>query len=111
MLTQHIQQEFSQLKQHMDKIFLCTFQTSSKNFGDLFFGWAYYWREFCVSQWVGLDNKNSLKHLDNSQTELKTYFQVGLHLGGLIIGILHYLIYSLLSIIGTTFFVLQNGFH
>ena len=22
---------------------------------------AYYWREFCVSKWVGLDNKNSVK--------------------------------------------------
>ena len=24
------------------------------------FCWAYYWREFCVSNWVGLYNKNSL---------------------------------------------------
>ena len=27
--------------------------------GELIFGWAYYWQEFCVSKWVGLDNKNS----------------------------------------------------
>ena len=29
-------------------------------------GGAYYWREFCVSKWVASDNKNSLKHEDNS---------------------------------------------
>ena len=29
---------------------------------ELIFGWAYYWKEVCVSKWVGLDNKNSLKH-------------------------------------------------
>ena len=29
--------------------------------GELIFGGAYYWKEFCVSKWVGLDNKNSLK--------------------------------------------------
>ena len=28
--------------------------------GELIFGGAYYWNEFCVSKWVGLDNKNSL---------------------------------------------------
>ena len=27
--------------------------------GELIFGGAYYWREFYVSKWVGLDNKNS----------------------------------------------------
>ena len=27
--------------------------------GELIFGRAYYWREFCVSKWVGLDSKNS----------------------------------------------------
>ena len=31
--------------------------------GELVFGGAYYWKEFCVSKWVGLDNKNSLKQL------------------------------------------------
>ena len=30
--------------------------------GELIFGGAYYWKEVCVSKWVGLDNKNSLKH-------------------------------------------------
>ena len=40
--------------------------------GELIFGEAYYWREFCVSKWVGLDNKNSLKHKDNSLKQLKT---------------------------------------
>ena len=30
--------------------------------GERIFGGAYYWKEFCVSKWVGLDNKNSLKH-------------------------------------------------
>ena len=29
----------------------------------LIFGGAYYWKEFCVSKWVGLVNKNSLKQL------------------------------------------------
>ena len=27
--------------------------------GELNFGGAYYWREFCISKWVGLDNNNS----------------------------------------------------
>ena len=34
--------------------------------GELIFGGDYYWKEFCVSKWVGLDNKNSLKHYENS---------------------------------------------
>ena len=29
-------------------------------FWELIFGGAYYWREFCISIWVGLDSKNSL---------------------------------------------------
>ena len=40
--------------------------------GELIFGGAYYWNEFCVSKWVGLDNKNSLKHYENSLEQLKT---------------------------------------
>ena len=28
--------------------------------GKLLFGGAYYWKEFCIPKWVGLDNKNSL---------------------------------------------------
>ena len=39
--------------------------------GGLIFGGAYYWKEFCVSKWVGLDNKNSLKHYKNSLKQLK----------------------------------------
>ena len=27
--------------------------------GELIFTGAYYWKEFCISKWVGLDNKNS----------------------------------------------------
>ena len=27
--------------------------------GKVFFGGAYYWREFCVSNWDGFDNTNS----------------------------------------------------
>ena len=27
--------------------------------GELIFGGAYYWKEFCVSKWVGLDNKTA----------------------------------------------------
>ena len=30
--------------------------------GELIFGGVYNWKEFCVSKWVWLDNKNSLKH-------------------------------------------------
>ena len=39
--------------------------------GELIFGGVYYWKEFCISKWVGLDNKNSLKHKDNLK-QLKT---------------------------------------
>ena len=34
--------------------------------GELIFGGAYYWKEFCISKWVGLDNKNSLKQLETA---------------------------------------------
>ena len=40
--------------------------------GELIFRGAYYWQELCVSRWVGLDNKNSLKHSENSLKQLKT---------------------------------------
>ena len=40
--------------------------------GELIFGGAYYWKEFCASKWVGLDNKNSLKHYENSLKKQKT---------------------------------------
>ena len=40
--------------------------------GELIFGRAYYWREFCVLKSVELDNKNSLKHEENSLKQLKT---------------------------------------
>ena len=36
--------------------------------GELIFGGACYWKEFCVSKWVGLDNKNSLKQLKTANT-------------------------------------------
>ena len=32
-------------------------------FGELIFRRAYYWKEFYVSEWVALDNKNSIKKL------------------------------------------------
>ena len=66
-------------------------------------GGAYYWNEFCVSKWVGLDNKNSLKHYKNTKSLYSgghiisrifasdiwgAYFREGLFLGGLIIRIL-----------------------
>ena len=35
-------------------------------FGGLIFGGPYYWRKFCASKWVVLDNKNSFKQEDNS---------------------------------------------
>ena len=34
--------------------------------GELIFGGAYYGKEFCVSKWVGFDNKNSLEHYENN---------------------------------------------
>ena len=39
--------------------------------GELIFGGAYYWKEFCVSKWVGLVNKNRLKHYENGLKQLK----------------------------------------
>ena len=58
--------------------------------GELIFGGAYYWREFCVSKWVGLDNKNSLKHEDYNLKQLKqltltVYTCMGLYSRGIII--------------------------
>ena len=40
--------------------------------GELIFGGAYYWKEFCISKWVRLVNKNGLKHYENSLKQLKT---------------------------------------
>ena len=40
--------------------------------GELIFGGAYYWKEFCVSKLAGLDNKNSLEDYENSLKQLKT---------------------------------------
>ena len=39
--------------------------------GELIFRGAYYWKEFCVLNWVALDNKSNLKHEDNSLKQLK----------------------------------------
>ena len=62
--------------------------------GELIFGGAYYWNEFCVSKWVGLDNKNSSKHKDNSLKQLAStvhgLIHEGLSLGGLIFGGAYY---------------------
>ena len=71
--------------------------------GELIFGGAYhYWREFCISKWVGLDNKKSLKQSMGlylggliirrivASEIWGAYFQEGLFLGRLIIGILRY---------------------
>ena len=53
--------------------------------GELIFGGAYYWKEFCVSKWVRFDKKkNSLKHYENS---LK---QLALTVHGLIFGRAYY---------------------
>ena len=41
--------------------------------GHLFFEGAYYWREFCVSKWIGLAIKTAVKTLkENSLKQLKT---------------------------------------
>ena len=47
--------------------------------GELFFGGAYYWREFSVSKWAGLDNKN----MKITRKQLK---QLTLAVHGLIFG-------------------------
>ena len=67
--------------------------------GELIFGGAYYWKEICVSKWVGVDDKNSLKHYENSPKTASTnspwaYIREGLlsegflrlRFGGLIFG-------------------------
>ena len=41
-------------------------------FGGAYFRGACYWKEFCISKWVGLDNKNRLKHYVKSLKQLKT---------------------------------------
>ena len=47
--------------------------------GKFIFGGAYYRKEFCISKWVGLDNKNSLKQLKTASTNsLWAYIQEGL---------------------------------
>ena len=66
-------------------------------------GGAYCWREFCVSKWVRLDNKNSLKHQEYGQKTAHpnspwAYIQEGLlsegylllRFGGLIFGRAYY---------------------
>ena len=40
--------------------------------GELIFGGACYWKEFCISKWVRLANKNFLKNYENSLKQLKT---------------------------------------
>ena len=37
---------------------------------ELIFGGAYYWKEFYISKWVGLDNKDSLNNYKNSLKQL-----------------------------------------
>ena len=38
--------------------------------GELIFGEAYYWKDFCVLKWFALDNNNGLKHQENSLKQL-----------------------------------------
>ena len=63
--------------------------------GELIIREAYYWKEFCFSKWVGLDNKNSLKHLKTDSTNSRwAYIREGLlsegflhlRIGGIILG-------------------------
>ena len=39
---------------------------------ELIFRGAYHWNNFCISKWVGVVNRNSSKHKDNSLKQLKT---------------------------------------
>ena len=76
--------------------------------GELIFGGAYYWREFCVSKWVGLDSKTASTNSPWAYIREGLLLEGFLHLrfgglifgrayffffwgGGLIIGILRYL--------------------
>ena len=95
--------------------------------GELIFRGVCSRKEFCVSKWVWLVDKNSLKHYENSLKQLTTansnspwahiqeglllegYLHLrfgGLILGGLIIGIVRYIIYILRAWVGCglTFF-------
>ena len=46
---------------------------------ELIFGGVYYWKEFCGSKWVGLNNKNSLKQLKTASTNRPSaYIREGL---------------------------------
>ena len=55
--------------------------------GELIFRGAYFWKVFCISKWVALDNKSySLKQLVHW-----AYIQEDLLLEGLIIRILQYI--------------------
>ena len=63
--------------------------------GKLTFGEAYYWKEFFVSKWFGLDNKNSVNTTKTASTNSSwVYLQEGflsegflrLRFGGLIFG-------------------------
>ena len=54
----------------------------------IFRGRAYYWKEFCVSNCAGVDNRNSLKHKDNSL--VKEVKQLTLTVHGLIFGRAYY---------------------
>ena len=46
--------------------------------GELIFGGAYYWKEFCISKWVGLDNKNSQQYSPLCVWDLEGLFSGGL---------------------------------
>ena len=66
--------------------------------GELIFGGAYYWREFCVSKWVALDDRNSLKQLTLTVHGLmfgRAYYwkdtDFRLRFGGLIFGRAYFL--------------------
>ena len=60
----------------MSKRLLCWAHLIS---GELIIGGTCYWKEFYVSKWVGLDNKNSFETRSLKQS-------MGLYSGGLIIG-------------------------
>ena len=83
--------------------------------GELILGGAYHWKEFCISKWVGLDNKTATACSTNSPLayiwegsllegflclRFGVLFSGGLIFffwggGGLIIGILRYYVWNL----------------
>ena len=67
---------------------------SKRFFDGLIFGGAYYWKEFCFSKWVGLDNKTASTNSSWAYIweGLLSEGFLGLRFGGLIFGRAYFLV-------------------